>query len=115
MSRLPFDFEDSAVRDEVMAAMKPTDAFGRSLPKRMGATPFVELAIRSGVPTRMVPEEYWAPATDLENHLQAVISCPCGQTVIVELAWDLAPCPGCERWFYFSGEVFVLNTPSPAD
>lgn len=108
--------DSAVVRDETMAALKPTDAFGNPMPKRMGAHPFVSVAVQAGVPTRKVPKTYWRDATDLENHLQAVVDCRCGQTVIVELATDVKPCPGCDRWFFYSGpDLFVLNTPSQQD
>jgi hypothetical protein len=108
--------DNCVIRDETMAALKPADAYGNPLPKRMGAHPFVGLAIQAGVPSRTVPEEFWGHATDLENHAQAVVHCPCGEVVIVELAVNLRPCPGCQRWFFYSGpDVLVLNTPSPHD
>ena len=108
--------DNCAIRAETMAALKPMDIFGNPVPRRMGGHAFVALAARAGVPMRAVPEEYWRHATDLENHAQAVIDCPCGQLVIVELARDLKPCPGCKRWFFYSGpDVFALHTSSPQD
>jgi hypothetical protein len=105
---------DGHIRPETMAALAPVGAFGVPLLKRMGPYPFLAVAIKAGIPTRVVPEDYWRDATDLENHAQAVIDCPCGQLVIVELARDLKPCPGCKRWFFYSGPaVFALNTSSP--
>ena len=105
--------DNAVIADETWAALMPTDGMGNPVPKRTGAHPFVAVAMRAGVRTRTVPEEFWAYATDLQNHLQAVIECQCGHTVIVELV-SLKACPGCERWFMFSyPDVFALNTPAP--
>jgi hypothetical protein len=110
--RLP---PEGVIRDETWAAFKPVDGLGRPMVKRMGAHPFVAVAIQAGVPTRTVPKDFWAEATDLQNHPQAAIDCRCGQTVIAELA-ELRPCPGCQRWFFYSWpDVFALNSPSPQD
>lgn len=98
-----------------MDALKPMDTSGGPLPKRLGPFPVLGVAVRAGLPMRPVPPEYWRPATDLANHLQAVIDCQCGQSVIAELI-ELKPCPGCSRWFFFTGpDVLALNTPSPSD
>jgi hypothetical protein len=112
MPRLP---PDGIVPADVYAVLNPTDVWGDPVPKRMGPFPFLAVAIRAGVPTRTVPEEYWASATDLENHPQASIDCRCGESVVIGLL-VMEPCSGCERWFFFSGtEVLALNTPSPQD
>lgn len=113
MSKLRHELDGAVIRDETWAALKPIDAFGNPMLKRMGSHPFVAVAVQAGVRTREVPEKFWAYATDLHNHLQAVVDCQCGHTVVVDLI-ELKACPGCQRWFFFSHPaVFALNTPAP--
>jgi hypothetical protein len=100
------------MRPETYEALKPVDVRGEQMPGRIGLHKLLGVAMQGGVPSRWVPDEYWRQASDLNRHALAVVDCTCGQTVIVELAVELRPCPGCQRWFFYAGpDVLALNTP----
>jgi hypothetical protein len=104
---------DAEVHDDLIDAVRAVDAFGRSLPRKLGLFPLLRVAVQAGVRYRSVPEDFWAPASDAESHeLQAVVNCQCGQVNIVPVGRTLLPCPGCERWFFYAGaEVLAFNSP----
>lgn len=87
------------------------DQHGCPVPAKLGLFPLLRVAVRAGVPLRIVPEDYWRAASDVAtHHLQAYVSCVCGQTNTMTVGVELLSCPGCDRWFFYTGtEVLVFN------
>lgn len=83
-----------------------TDRVERPEGHFMGSSTYAALIAQWGVGVRRVPSPFW-----MLDGTAAVVSCPCGESPVVEALGPFAECP-CARFFFFDGsDVWAYNTP----
>lgn len=102
-----------------VAELRPV--YSEGLPEREGqifrknpsrlTIPLAIMAAKWGVRLDLVPGEFWQSEPTAEGYPAVVVSCPCGESPLVEALAPLRICP-CERAFLFDGkELWVFNSP----
>lgn len=83
------------------------DRLGRVEPRQfpittlLGAVPGATARMRRVPGTAVVEERVQEGAEDV------LLSCPCGRQPAIPRR-DLTKCPGCERWYFWAIQVWVL-------